>query len=77
MSFEKYKRLARKVFPQLPDTFEALPDAVGTYQLVFCFTCPREPADLSQLNDFQRADHFSVSAWTNTKLRELSPRYNR
>lgn len=74
MSFDKYQKLARKVFPTLPSNFEQLPDAVGTYQLVFTYCEPRDPVDKSKWTDEQRIDHFSVSHWTVTKLRELAPK---
>ncbi len=72
MNFEKYQKLARKVFPTLPSNFEQLPDAIGTYQLVFTFVEPREVPDKSKWTDQYRIDHFSVSNWTVTKIRELT-----
>ena len=74
MTFQKYQLLARKVFPNLPSNFEQLPDAVGTYQLVFTYCCPREPLDMSKWSDLEKADFFSLDHWTVTKLRELAPK---
>jgi hypothetical protein len=34
MIFEQYKTLARKVFPDLPESFETMSDELSTYQFM-------------------------------------------
>lgn len=71
MTFEKFKVLARKVFPTLPSNFEEMPDTVETYQLVYGFCSKFGDSQVNDPDAFKVVDLFSVTHWTITKLDEL------
>lgn len=67
MSFDKFQTLARVVFPTLPSEFDQMPDEPATYKFVLDF-CSAQDYDWVDLDDYERANLFSLNHWCHTAI---------
>ena len=71
MDFEKYKILARKVFPDLPIEFNSMEDTKETFLFMFNFTCPKKLPNMEDWDWSKKHDYHSLANMTATQIRNI------